>query len=295
MRISGVLVSIIIPVFNNQKGLRRTLEAISNQEFNKDRYEVIVVDNGSEDSPRSVAEEFDVIYLEENNYLNSPYSARNRGLEIAKGEIICLLDTTCAPTRNWMAAAVDFFENNSDISLIGGGVRFDIKESDSIAKYYDSLFNIRMKEAILERNAAKTTNLFIKKEVFEGIGVFPEGLRSGGDLRWTLKATKSGFKLGYCEDAMALMIPRGFRALVKKQFRVAKGQPRVWKEEGTFFPNFIKKFMLFWIPPNPLAIQREINSSQNYFMHKSLVKLVLLGSLLRAVNAAGIFVGLMNK
>ncbi len=295
MRSSGVLVSVIIPVYNNQKGLRRTLQAISNQEFDKEQFEVIVVDNGSTDSPGLVAKEFGVIFLEENSFLNSPYSARNRGLEIAKGEIICLLDTTCAPVRDWLTKAIGCFQTNKHLSLVGGGVKFDIKEGESVAKYYDSLFNIRMKAAILERNAAKTTNLFIKKEVFESIGFFPEGLRSGGDLRWTMKATKSGFKLGFCEEAMALMTPRGFGALVKKQFRVAKGQPRVWREEGTFLPNFIKRFLLFWIPPNPIAIRNEINASQNYFMHKSIIKLIVLGSLLRAVNAAGILIGLFKK
>jgi len=102
-------ISIIIPVFNNAQGLERTLTAISKQIYPCDRFETIVIDNGSDDSPKLISDRFEAIYIEEHKHLGSPYSARNRGLEIAKGEIIALLDTTCTPIDVWLAQGVRFY------------------------------------------------------------------------------------------------------------------------------------------------------------------------------------------
>src|SRR5690606_10704520 len=153
-----------------------------------------------------------------------------RGFEASKGRVIVLLDTTCAPVIRWLSEAIDcLVKKNAD--LVGGNVVFEVSSNSSVGEMYDSLRSIRMEETILKRNAAKTTNLFIRREVFEKLGKFPEGLRSGGDVLWTKKATSAGFKLVFCKDATAVMLPRGARALYRKQYRVAKGQPAIWKKE----------------------------------------------------------------
>ena len=119
-----------------------------------------------------------VILLQEINYLNSPYSARNRGIEIANGAIIALLDSTCVPNLDWLEKGVKFFHTNQD-DLFGGNVIFNFEEKITAAKVYDSITNIQMERIIKERNVAVTANLWIKKHVFNEIGLFVEGIRSG--------------------------------------------------------------------------------------------------------------------
>src|SRR5690625_2247351 len=111
--------SIIIPVFNNSSGLHRTLESINHQNFPKERFEVIVVDNGSDDEPRQVVDQFrewlNLELLEESNFQKSPYSARNRGIEVSKGDVIVLLDSTCAAVEKWLEFGLGEIKNGSDL------------------------------------------------------------------------------------------------------------------------------------------------------------------------------------
>lgn len=285
-------VSIIIPVFNNEAGLTRTLEHIKTQSYPAERFETIVVDNGSDRSPQKIAETNQATFLLEENYLNSPYSARNRGLEVAAGEVIVLLDTTCAPVVDWLEKGV--LAINSGCDLVGGNVVFDVTDGSSLGDMYDSLVNIRMKESVISRNVAKTTNLFIHKRVFECIGGFPEGIRSGGDVRWTRKATRAGFKLCFSEAAKVVMKTRGLRRLISKTYRVSKGMPEIWREQGGFFAGFAKKGILFLVPPNPIQLSKAIDGSNATFMRKRIFGLYLVGYLLRIVAGAGVWAGALH-
>ncbi|HSI74605.1 MAG TPA: hypothetical protein VK957_01865, partial [Lunatimonas sp.] len=82
--------------------------------------------------------------------------------------------------------------------------------------------------------------------------------------------------------------------LVKKQFRVAKGQPTVWMEEKSFVTNMVNRFILFWVPPHPGRLKDAIDKGGHLFLHKRFFRLFFLGYFLRWVTAAGIFVGIFK-
>ncbi|SKB70676.1 Glycosyltransferase involved in cell wall bisynthesis [Parapedobacter luteus] len=283
-------VSVIIPVFNNAVGLFKTLSRINQQHYPKDRYEVIVVDNGSIDAPEKIAKAFGATFLREIHHLNSPYSARNRGLEIAKGSILILLDTTCQPIEQWMVNGIKDLRAKG-VDLIAGNVAFAVDHNSSIGEIYDSVSNIKMRELVENRGMAAGCNLFVKREVFECIGHFEEGLRSGGDLRWTKKATENGFKLSYSNEAKVLMTPKKFKALLLKAIRVSKGHPRLWLEEKVFLANFIKRVLLFWLPPNPLYLKKNIANSSFPEAKRYFVLLYLIRYLFRLISIIGFIQG----
>src|SRR5690606_14677185 len=150
-------------------------------------------------------------------------SCRNRGIEIAKGAVIVLLDATCVPTEDWLFNGIKFLQE-TDADIVGGNVLFDFEGKMTAGKIYDSLTNIKMKESI-EKGIAKTANLFIKRSAFDKVGMFPEGIRSGADVRWTYRATSNGLKLMFCPEAVVMKPARGFKELIKKQWRVGSHQP----------------------------------------------------------------------
>jgi len=196
-------VSVIIPVFNDAADLQLTLTALEQQTYPHERFEIIVVDNRSTDGSVDVAQHFpNTRLLCEYHYPSSPYSARNRGLEVAKGEVIVLLEATCVPVPDWLSEAIKT-SAQKQVDLVGGRVEFRFAaERPSVAELFDAMTNIRMREAIVFRKVAKTANLLVRRAVFEAIGPFPEGLRSGGDIRWTRQATAAGYQLVFCEAAM---------------------------------------------------------------------------------------------
>lgn len=286
-------ISVIIPVFNNSHNLSRTLQSLSMQTHPSIQFEVIVIDNGSNDNPKAIVEKFGVKYIEEYLYMGSPYSARNRGIEAAKGDVIALLDTTCTVVPTWITSGLEAIQSGSD--LVGGDVVFDIDDSSNIGEIYDSLINIRMKDSIQRRGVAKTTNLFVNKSVFETIGLFPEGIRSGADVSWSANAVKAGFKLSFSEEAKAIIQPRKLGPLIKKQYRVAKGQVAIWREHGGFLKNFVKKGILCFLPPSPRRFTTMINETGEDFVKQKRFTLYLTGYLLRVVNGVGIFAGLLKQ
>jgi GT2 family glycosyltransferase len=166
-------VSVIIPVFNDAEALALTLTALQQQTYPATRFEVIVVDNASTDDTVAVIGHFPAVQLlYEHQYLGSPYSCRNRGLEVAQGEIIAFLDATCEPVPRWLEAAVAAFAQTG-ADLVGGRVKFKFAgKRPSIGEFYDSITNIQMKQSIQRRNQAKTANLLVRRAVIEGIGLF---------------------------------------------------------------------------------------------------------------------------
>ncbi|ADJ13947.1 glycosyltransferase [Halalkalicoccus jeotgali] len=223
-------VSVIIPAYNGAERLKKVLNALQGQTYPDDRFEVLVVDNGSTDRTPEVIAQSPFQGYEETD-VQGPYAARNTGIKHSKGEIIALLDATCIPNSDWLEAGIECFGDKS-IDLVGGQVTFDLGDDPSPAEIYDSKGNVQMERNIRERNVAKTGNLFFRRDVFETIGPFPHDLRSGGDVLWTGKATRSGFNLVYCADAEVHYPAKQFHSLVRKQYRVGKGRPNIWEING---------------------------------------------------------------
>ena len=98
-------VSVIVPVFNNGDRLAKCLKALYVQTYPYADYEVIVVDNNSTERIDSVCEQFPNVRYETESEQGS-YAARNRGLSIAKGEVIAFTDSNCIPDAEWIAAGV---------------------------------------------------------------------------------------------------------------------------------------------------------------------------------------------
>jgi len=289
----NILVSIIIPVFNDENDLEETLKCIERQDFDENLMETIVVDNGSSDNSLKIAGKFDFVKLVlEHEKLSSPYSARNRGIENSNGKIIVLLDSTCKPAKTWLREGInEFLKKKYDIA--GGEVKFNFKKKYTISEYYDSLINIKMKKSIIERQVSKTANMFINRDVFDKIGYFPEGVRSGADVRWTRNASISGYKIHFIESAIVYKEPRKFLMLLKKQWRVGIGQPSIWIDE-TGRSEFLKHVRISkLLPPKRSSIRELISNSDNQDMINSLTKLQILGFFVKIVmffaNVVGYF------
>ena len=214
-------VSVIVPVYNDERRIAGCVEALLAQTYPRDRYEVIVVDNGSTDATRAVVGRYPVTLLSETATRGS-YAARNAGLRHARGEILAFTDSDCTPAPQWLAAGVAAIMAGAD--LAGGNVRFVFSARPSGAEVCDSISNMQIERNIRERGVAKTANLFARASVVAAIGPFPHGLQSGGDVIWTGRATARGFRLVYAPQAEVAHPTRRLLELLKKHYRVGRGQ-----------------------------------------------------------------------
>ena len=182
-------VSVIIPVYNDPEGIRRCLSALEEQTYPETKFEILAVDNGSTDETPSVIEEFSATLLVEDEVQGS-YAARNAGIEHAEGDVLAFTDADCTPDPEWVEQGVETL-NREDADMAAGRIVFEYTDEKSAAERYDASMNMRNDESVRE-GVAKTGNLFVRRRVVERVGVFPEQLRSGGDVFWTNRRQTPG-------------------------------------------------------------------------------------------------------
>lgn len=108
-------VSIIIPVYNTEKFIKRCMGSCVRQDLSANDYEIIVINDGSTDNSLSLIEEFSndypniVIRSQKNSGLSE---ARNSGLNIAQGDFIVFLDSDDWIADNCIKTIVDHFEKD---------------------------------------------------------------------------------------------------------------------------------------------------------------------------------------
>lgn len=287
-------VSVVIPVFNDQKAIKLTLDALRHQTAERSKFEIIVIDNGSTDgAAKWLEQQSDITFLKELNHPNSPYSCRNRGIEVASGNYIALLDSTCIPDHAWIETGLNFIaENNCD--LFGGNVKFNCENHKTTAKLYDSVMNVQMEQAIKTKQEAKTANLWVKKELFSTFGPFKEGVRSGEDVRWSSFAAANGSPLLFAPQCIVYKFARGFKELMKKHYRIGKGQILRWHKEGHLEPK-VRQALLGLKPVNPKRMRILIAKNDDFEYSTFLaVKLYVVRYFALASTVLGNLIGLIE-
>ncbi len=131
------MISIIMPVYKAHKYIYTAVESILNQSYSD--IELILIDDcGNDDSIEMVKNNFNddrIKYYYNEKNMGIAYS-RNRGIELAKGEYIALMDDDDIAPLNRLKDEVEYLENHPDIDAIGG--RYcAIDEDGNVLRYSD--------------------------------------------------------------------------------------------------------------------------------------------------------------
>lgn len=222
-------ISVIVPVLNNPNGIGRLLSALTSQTYPPDQLEILVVDNGSSDATPEIvrshiSQKPHRIRLLEQTQIKGSYAARNLAIPESRGDLLVFIDADCDPISCWLEYGVNtLMKEQAD--LAGGKVTFTYAgPTPSAAERIDARTNMQMEQDILNRGVTKTANLFVRKRLFDELGLFRDDLKSGGDVEWTSRATAKGYKLVYASGAEIRHPARGWRELFIKQVRVGRGQ-----------------------------------------------------------------------
>ncbi|MCX5667244.1 MAG: glycosyltransferase [Candidatus Omnitrophica bacterium] len=209
-------VSIIIPAYNAENTVSKTIEACLNQEL-AGEVEVIVIDDGSTDSTADIIRRYRVRYLRQEN--SGPARARNAGWRAADGRIICFTDADCIPAKDWVAKLTAHYSGD-DVGAVGGS--YSIANRQSI--FADCIHKeIIYRHARMPRyvKALGSYNLSVRKDVLEEAGGFDETytMASGEDNDLCYKITKKGYSLVFDKEAkVSHYHPEKLLKYLKSQF-----------------------------------------------------------------------------
>lgn len=212
-----VEVSVIIPVYKDRQKLIKCLEALERQTLQKESYEVIIVNNDS-DNKLIINDIFEFNYMILDETKPGSYAARNTGLLNANGKLLAFTDSDCIPDNKWLQTGLNYF-NNDAISRLAGNVEIYLSEKTSIGEYHDVIFAFNQ-EKNAKNGHSVTANFFVKKELFKSIGLFNEYMYSGGDLEWNERATNLNYNIIYASDCIVYHPARGLRENLQKVKRV---------------------------------------------------------------------------
>lgn len=198
-------VSVIVPVFNDAIGLKRCLQALTQQTYSPHLYEVVVVDNGS-DPKQGIAEvvaAFQQATLVGESQPGS-YAARNRGIAVAKGEILAFTDADCIPASTWLEQGVKTLLRHPDCGFVAGKIDISFQEPDhpTAIELYESLwYALPQQEFVEKQHFGATANVVTFARVMQQVGGFDASLKSNGDREWGQRVYQAGYRPVYAETA----------------------------------------------------------------------------------------------
>ena len=188
-----MLVSVIIPSYNHEKYIGKCIDSVLQQTYKN--FELIIIDDGSVDSSNEIISAYAdqrIQYIKQSN--NGAHHAINKGLALAKGDYLTLLNSDDLYHHDRLEKCLQVFQNNPEIDFISTWIDI-INTSENVlgtkmAWKNMEPWNIRNKEltfagsgdyalnALMANFVSTTSNMIFKRSVYEKIG----GMRN---LRFT--------------------------------------------------------------------------------------------------------------
>jgi GT2 family glycosyltransferase len=196
--------SVVIPCYNNASVLAMSLRALTRQTLPLDRFEVIVVDDGSADHPEDVVTALGLPrsfrYIRQSN--QGAATARNRGGSKATGDVLVFLDSDVIPDATLLHEHLESHRVHKRALVVG---RSRAIPADGFDRFYevmgDSLFSFNEGdvEKLVTFQEVLSRNLSLHRESFLEIGGFDEAFPRSGfeDIEFAYRATQLGFKVIY--------------------------------------------------------------------------------------------------
>lgn len=222
-------VSVIVPVFNDQSGIDAAINALAEQTWPKDSYEIIIVDNASNPQIKLNPSFGDIARI---LICTTPgaYAARNSGIDNAKGDIFAFTDADCLPAPDWIHTGVSALKGNKGHCIVGGEVTMTLSPKPTAVELYQYLTGFTQRENIEQRGFSVTANMFVTRSQVQSVGKFDEGLLSGGDLEWCWRAGHSGWPVVFAPEVIVTTVPRiSLLKAVRQVRRVAGGRRNLLK------------------------------------------------------------------
>ncbi|MCG6552803.1 MAG: glycosyltransferase [Candidatus Magnetominusculus sp. LBB02] len=193
--------SVIVPAYNAQKTISRSIEALLRQTFPQANYEVIIIDDGSTDKTAEIAVNYPVRYYRKEN--GGPASARNMGVRKAVGEIILFTDSDCVASKTWIEQMLRPF-NDPTVMAVKGAYRSN--QQQLTARFSQLEFEERF-EMLSKSESIDMVDTYaaaFRKTVFVGAGGFDESfpVANNEDTDLSYRLSVAGHKMVFNPDAI---------------------------------------------------------------------------------------------
>ena len=257
-------VSIVLSTYNRAGLISNAIESVLKQNFSD--WELIVVDDASTDNTEEIIKQWQIRYPKV-IYSKAPENigiARNsnRGLRMAKGEYIAIIDDDDVwIDRDKLKKQVEFLDKNPDYVATGGGVVVVDKEGKEMFRYLKPETDEKIREKMLFDNTMANSTTVFRRSIAEKVGLYDENFRYSADRDFFLKLGLEG-KLYNFPEYFANYTMAGQNTSIVKMKEHLRSSLMVMKKYKdnyphygaalivnrlqylySFLPNFIKSFL----------------------------------------------------
>lgn len=294
-------VSVIIPTYNRKKDLEVCLDSLLHQDTSLSNFEVVVIDDGSNDNteelfiPSDRWKALQIVYSKQER-MGTP-SAMNKGIRMARGKILAFIDSDCIAARDWIKNTIYYHEKFQDIMAIQGRIlnthkrRFAaIVEQEIYEAYLNYLISENGEQKIITN--LFTGNCSIKMEAFKEMGCsFSEEMffGYGCDIDIAMQILNKGKKNIYIDDVVVehknrpdifsymrrCFIIGRFEYLLKAKWKINRRdyETKEFKQldfTKALFLNFLSKYKGRVIILFNICILRKVARILGYFYEKNI-------------------------
>jgi cellulose synthase/poly-beta-1,6-N-acetylglucosamine synthase-like glycosyltransferase len=319
------MISVIIPSYNAEKTITSTIKALLNQNYPKNKYEVIVVDDGSIDKNVKVVSNFSVKLIKLKH--KGPANARNVGAKKSRGDIILFTDADCVPDANWIKNMVEPFK---DKKIVGVSGTYKTLNSDKMMARFSGYEIEHRHEKMKKQKYIDFIGTFsagYRKNVFLDFKGFDTRFKtsSGEDPELSYRISKAGLKMVFQKNAIVRhphpdnlwkYLKQKFYRAFWRNLMYSKHKDKIFSDsytEKTMFPqilitglipfiplisNYHSLFLILNIPIFIFFIAVVFNLDFMYFILQKEKKMILLSPFILSLRNIfilfGFFFGMVN-
>lgn len=238
----GAFISIIMPVRNEEACLGNLLRQLLAQEYDQDRYEILVLDGGSTDGTRQVVEELSAIH-KNLRLLDNPRrwssAARNIGVQVARGELVVIVDGHCEiPGDKYLRTLADAFER-SGADCLGRPQPLEAPNPSRLERaiglarasaigHHPASYIYSSQERFVP---AHSVAVAYRRTVFDTVGLFDEGFDACEDVELNHRIDRAGLRCLLVPELAVSYRPRvTLRALFSQMIRYGRGRVRLLRK-----------------------------------------------------------------
>lgn len=225
-----ILVSVIVPTYKRFELFLNCIKSLSNQDYNKENYEVISIHDGiecdyDESEIKKYAKQIKNFRFEKVTH-RGVAQVRNYGIQLSKSDLILMIDDDCEAKNNWITSFVQYMDNRKNVVGVGGTI-LSISPKTFIQKYiaFKNLLHKPVQDINGNIIALITANACFRRSILSKIGGFrKEFIHCGGeDLDLSFRCRKIG-DLECCENAVVYHNHReSLSGLIKQHIFYGRG------------------------------------------------------------------------
>ncbi len=226
-----LFISVIVPFRNARENIKECVQSLMDQNFPKDRYEIILVDNDSTDGGGDLLKKPpNLVLLKEKK--PGCAAARNRAVRAAKGNVFAFTDSDCVAAPMWLANLAKAFEPENVFAVAGEIEAY--QPTTTIELHYEKLM-AQKANLSYARPYAVTANVAFRKSVFKEVGFFEEKFLATSDVDYSWRLAHAGYLIHYQPEAVVYHknVKTRWR-LFKKTFLQSFYAPRVIKKNLSY-------------------------------------------------------------